>query len=362
MYLKAMGGWNVFIFSILIFALAQLSEIGMSFAHRPSLEDITDETSFFIAVSLALRYWAGSYDTQATGQTPLYISNYWLSNYTTVFEEEPKDSDYWLKMYLIFAGVNLVLYGLRMGFFLYRGVVASRVIYTKLIARILSARIRFFDSTPTGRILNRLSKDIEAVDQDVSVAGAFLIIELFGVIGIIGTISVVLPSFLIAGVIITIVYLAIGFVYLASSRELKRFESLTKSPIIQLFGETLHGVSTIRSYSDGSRFNKQVFSLLDATNRPFFSLWRGNRWLSVRVDVAAALVTLAATIFVLVQPGMSAALAGFILSFAIAFNDRILWVVVSFFFPFLPFSSSSVVCIDSDKFALYSFNHSDVGQ
>lgn len=164
-----------------------------------------------------------------------------------------------------------------MGFFLYRGVIASRVIYTKLMARILGARIRFFDSTPSGRILNRLSKDTEQIDQDVSVAGAFLIIELFGVIGIIGTISAVLPVFLFAAVIITAVYLAIGYVYLASSRELKRFESVTKSPIIGLFGETLHGVATIRAYGDSARFTKQAFSLLNDNNRPFFALWRGNR-------------------------------------------------------------------------------------
>lgn len=78
-----------------------------------------------------------------------------------------------------------------------------------------------------------------------------------------------------------------------------RADSTTKSPIFSVFGEVLNGVSTIRAYGDSTRFAKTLFHLLDRNNRPFFSLWQGNRWLSIRVDIAGAMVTLAATLFVL---------------------------------------------------------------
>ena len=87
----------------------------------------------------------------------------------------------------------------------------------------------------------------------------YFILEVLGVVGIIGTISAVLPSFLIAAFFIILIYSAIGYVYIASSRELKRSESVTKSPIFGLFGETLNGVATIRAYGDSARFTKQVF-------------------------------------------------------------------------------------------------------
>lgn len=163
-------------------------------------------------VSVALRYWAGSYDDkQAESLGTLAVAaahhslNRWrqVPNHLVSFVhssssdamvlDEPNavhSSDYWLKLYCILAVANLALYGGRVAFFLYRGVVASRVIYTDLIANILGARsrssrlggvvrrfdkeltphvtVRFFDSTPTGRILNRLSKDIETIDQDVA--------------------------------------------------------------------------------------------------------------------------------------------------------------------------------------------------
>lgn len=152
-------------------------------------------------------------------------------------------------------------------------------------------------------------------------------LELFGVVGIIATISAVLPSFLFAGFIIFLAYWAIGYVYLASSRELKRSESVTRSPIFSAFGEVLQGVASIRAYGDSGRFTQRIVQLLNINNRPFFALWQTNRWLSVRVDIAGALVSFAATMFVLLSPSSDAALAGFIISFAISFNERILWVV-----------------------------------
>lgn len=57
-----------------------------------------------------------------------------------------------------------------------------------------------------------------------------------------------------------------------SNRYLPPVESVSKSPIFSVFGEALQGVATIRAYGDASRFMTQIFSLLDANNRPFFNL------------------------------------------------------------------------------------------
>lgn len=136
-----------------------------------------------------------------------------------------------------------------------------------------------------------------------------------------------LPTFLIASILIIFIYWGIGYLYLASSRELKRSESVTKSPIFSLFGETLHGVASIRAYGDGSRFIRSILQLLDTNNRPFFALWLANRWLSVRIDFAGAIVSFATALFVLYAAKMDAATAGFVLSFAVALNERTLWCV-----------------------------------
>lgn len=84
------------------------------------------------------------------------------------------ETDYWLWMYVVLGSINLFFYGARVGFFLWRGIAASRQIYVLLIVRVMAAPIRFFSQTPQGRILNRLSKDMETVDQDLAMTLMFL--------------------------------------------------------------------------------------------------------------------------------------------------------------------------------------------
>ncbi|GAA6015204.1 hypothetical protein JCM11491_000503 [Sporobolomyces phaffii] len=309
LYIRSLGGFTWLLIIVGVYVLAQVSDV---------------------AVSLALRYWAQSYDNIEASVKSFFVATVRAPLAHAAASTDPAtrhDPDFWLLMYCLVALVSLLLSSARVAFFLWRGLVASKTIYRMLISRILGARIRFFDSTPTGRILNRLSKDTETIDQDISTTGSFFFFEIFAVIGIVATISVSLPAFLPAAAFISALYWFLGLMYRASSRELKRTESVTKSPIFSLFGEALSGVATLRAYGDGSRFMEQIFSLLDTNNRPFFVLWGVNRWLSIRVDVYGALVALVSALFIIFAPRMNPALAGFIMSFALAFQDRILWLV-----------------------------------
>lgn len=329
MYIRALGGWSICGIILLVFVIAQLAEVG---------------------VSIALRYWAQSYDNRQESVSALAVHavqhsiDRWRfnaqhassrassafnmsSNLRSMDAAETRSPNYWLRVYCGIAAINLAFYGGRVAFMLWRGLVASKTIYTELIEKILGAPIRFFDSTPTGRILNRLSKDMETIDQDMATSVMFLTLEFFAVLAIIGSISAVLPQFLAVAAVLSVLYCLMGYLYIAASRELKRSDSVTRSPIFSLFGEALNGVSTIRAYGDSGRFIRNVFRLIDTNNRPFLSLWQVNRWLSVRVDVLGALVTLTACLFVVLSKGIDAALAGFVVSFAIGIADRTLWLV-----------------------------------
>src|SRR3954464_1269861 len=100
-----------------------------------------------------------------------------------------------------------------------------------------------------------------------------MIHSLASVVTIVVLISAITPGFLLAGVVITGLYWVIGTFYLKASRDLKRLESIQRSPLYQHFGETINGITTIRAYGDERRFVRDNLKKIDSHSRPFFYLW-----------------------------------------------------------------------------------------
>ncbi|GME85759.1 unnamed protein product [Ambrosiozyma monospora] len=208
------------------------------------------------------------------------------------------------------------------------GLVASGKMFEDLLARILGANLRFFDSTPVGRLTNRFSKDIGSLDDEISYQFNFFFSLVFNAVTVILVICVITPSFILFSVLIAAAYYAIGTFYLTLSRDLKRFSSIAKSPIYQHFTETLTGITTIRAYGDERRFLVQNLNYIDASNRPYFYTWVCNRWLAFRSDVlGSSIVSLAAALCLVYVGKIDAGLAGISLSFAAKFNDCAIWIL-----------------------------------
>ncbi|KAL8280178.1 hypothetical protein RQP46_007508 [Phenoliferia psychrophenolica] len=236
--------------------------------------------------------------------------------------------DFYLKVYCLLSLLDLVLFAARVAFWLRRALSAARGIYDRLISSLLGATVRFYDSTPTGRIINRISSDTSTVDGRLAGLQMYLIFELFGVVGIIATITLVYPAFLLPAAVISLLYIAIGYLYLSACQEFQRSASVAKSPVFNLFGEAINGVETIRAYGDSMRFLRQILGLLDTSTRCFYATVLSNRWLSIRCDAAGAAVSFAAALFTIFSSRtMDAALAGFVLSYALNFSEKTLWTV-----------------------------------
>jgi ATP-binding cassette, subfamily C (CFTR/MRP), member 1 len=111
----------------------------------------------------------------------------------------------------------------------------------------------FFDTTPLGRVLNRFSKDVDVVDTVLPMSMRFWLMMFFNTVGVIVTISYSTPIFLAVVLPLGIFYYFIQKFYVATSRQLKRIESVTRSPIYTHFSETITGQSTIRAYGEEQR-------------------------------------------------------------------------------------------------------------
>ena len=326
MYLAAMGPWYFWIMAAVSFVAVQIGNV---------------------ATNLWIREWANSYNTEASDSlrayklesSPYTSSNYYGSTFAIMPEHGAKANmttsqtndvnvGYYLGIYLLIGAAYVLICFAREIILFFGSLHASWIIHERLLEGVMHAKFKFFDSTPLGQLMNRFSKDIEAVDQEVAPVAIGMLHSLASVITIVILISVITPGFLIAGIFISAIYTAVGVLYINSSRDLKRLESVQRSPLYQQFGETLAGVVTIRAYGDEARFVRDSFNRINTHSRPFIYLWATNRWLALRVDMAGALVSFFTGIFVIINSGkIDSGAAGLSLSYAITFTENVLWLV-----------------------------------
>ena len=126
-------------------------------------------------------------------------------------------------------------------------------------------------------------------------------------------------------------YLYIQRYYLRTSRELRRLESVSRSPVYAHFQESISGISTIRAYRQQKRFILESEWRIDANLRAFFPSMSANRWLAVRLEFLGSIIIFAsagfATIAVSSGNGPSAGLVGLAMSYALQITQSMNWIV-----------------------------------
>lgn len=173
---------------------------------------------------------------------------------------------------------------------------------------------------------SRFSKDLQIVDQTIAMTAARWIESIIGVMTIVVLITFVTPKFLIVAIFLSVFYATVAVLYIKAARKLKRLEAGQRSPLYQHFSETLNGVTTIRAYGLESLFIRYNEQKIDAHNRPFFALLACTRWLGLRINFAGALVAFFASAFIVINiDTIEPSAAGLSLSYALNFNETILW-------------------------------------
>lgn len=169
------------------------------------------------------------------------------------------------------------------------------------IKRIVKAPMSFFDTTPLGRIINRFSKDQDQVDSTLSDSVRMFLNTMASALSSFIIIIIQTPWFAAALVPLIIMYYFVQEVYRCAVRELKRLDSISRSPLFAHFGETMTGLSTIRAYNEQARFTKICDDRLTDTNSPYFLLMTAQRWLGMRVELVGNLMVFFAGTFAIIS-------------------------------------------------------------
>ncbi|KAK9468102.1 P-loop containing nucleoside triphosphate hydrolase protein [Lipomyces arxii] len=278
------------------------------------------------------RFWSVMAFLYLAQQFVQLAQTYWLRQWTNdlaardgssdaSISESRHSTDYYFWVYGFASLVFVILSVLRPLYMFLGSVRASKRLFKQLLRSVLRSTSRFFDVTPVGRILNRFSKDIETIDLNVSLDVYNLGYTTLVLTFVILTISSIFPLFIVAGILIGSIYIAVTVYYLASARELRRLNSVTRSPIYQHFGETLSGLSTIRAYGCEERFVSHNIERLEANTRPYWAFWALISWLTVRSELIGGTVMAVTSAFLIRTSGsIDAGLAGLCLTYAIQFS------------------------------------------
>lgn len=256
------------------------------------------------------------------------LTDWWLSLWTSDTSADP-DATYYVGIYVAFsvATVFVTLVGQLM--VARMGIVAARGIHREMLARLIKAPMSFFDTTPLGRLVNRFSKDIDSVDKGLPRSiGSFLNIfsQMFSLFVVI---SVVTEYFVLAFIPLVAIFWWLAQYYRRTSRELKRLDSVTRSPIFSHFNESLDGLVTIRAYRAMGLFRNQHEKHINDNFQMYYMTNACNRWLAMRLDLIGALVFLfAAGFLMLIRERLTPGIIGLTIGYALQMSFRLNFLVI----------------------------------
>ncbi|GAA5802280.1 hypothetical protein HPULCUR_007743 [Helicostylum pulchrum] len=328
-YYKASGGFFFWISVILLFCLAQAWILAQDYWIKVWSSVYTSFEEGFQITSVPVTSRLGSYSEQISTVLYAFIIPQSLKELVTEIKNRSAvDVSEYLGIYfaigLLYVSLTTIL-----SLVLFSGSLkASERIHSQLLDHLVRAKVRFFDTTPVGRIINIFSSELETIDQAVVLSLSFLVYSVVAIIYVLVLVSIIIPAVIVPGVFVAYMFKVIAGYYLNSSRDLKRLNSVSRSPIYSHFNETVVGVATIRAFGAQRYLAQENFKRIDANNRPFIWMWATNRWLHCRMDVLGSLVSFCTgAALVIYRNRVNPGLAGLSLSYALTFTRYVIWVV-----------------------------------
>nr|XP_054302515.1 ATP-binding cassette sub-family C member 4 isoform X3 [Pongo pygmaeus]XP_054385521.1 ATP-binding cassette sub-family C member 4 isoform X4 [Pongo abelii] len=294
-YFRAGAHWIVIIFLILLNTAAQVA---------------------YVLQDWWLSYWANK-------QSMLNVTVNGEGNVT-----EKLDLNWYLGIY---SGLTVatVLFGIARSLLVFYVLVnSSQTLHNKMFESILKAPVLFFDRNPIGRILNRFSKDIGHLDDLLPLTFLDFIQTLLQVVGVVSVAVAVIPWIAIPLVPLGIVFIFLRRYFLETSRDVKRLESTTRSPVFSHLSSSLQGLWTIRAYKAEERCQELFDAHQDLHSEAWFLFLTTSRWFAVRLDaICAMFVIIVAFGSLILAKTLDAGQVGLALSYALTLMGMFQWCV-----------------------------------
>ncbi|XP_001604413.2 multidrug resistance-associated protein 4 isoform X1 [Nasonia vitripennis] len=199
-------------------------------------------------------------------------------------------------------------------------------IHDLVFGALIRAKMRFFDTNPSGRILNRFSKDMGAIDELLPKAMLDAGQIILAMVGAIVVACAVNPIFLVPLCAIAIVFFFIRRVYLKTSKNVKRLEGMTRSPVFTHLNATLNGLSTIRAYNAETILKKEFDKFQDVHTSSWYMFIATSSAFGFSLDICCFIFTTLVTFsFLLLEDNFSGGQVGLAITQVMALTGMVQW-------------------------------------
>ncbi|KAJ3036950.1 hypothetical protein HDV00_002198 [Rhizophlyctis rosea] len=283
-YVLMSGGWWVLWFMMFLMVFTQVS------ARRVE--------SVYQIIFLSKKYINLNAIFYHLNQVSRVITDNWLTrwtshSYTTI--SDPTYEGIWVGLGL----VQIIAITIQSMLAAIAGIWAAEAMHNRALESVFRAPLRFFDTTPLGRIINRFSTDIEQIATDLPEYIRMFLMYISMTAANFVYIATIFPAFIGPLIPAVAVFYWLQDYYRYTSRDLRRMMSIHLSPIVAQLSETLSGLGTIRAYAVESRLIARNVALLTKWAKPYYLGLMIQRWLSFRQEIMSSLLIWATAMFVI---------------------------------------------------------------
>ncbi|KRX48228.1 Multidrug resistance-associated protein 1, partial [Trichinella murrelli] len=207
---------------------------------------------------------------------------------------------------------------------------SSARLHDSLVSSLLRSPISFYERTPIGRILNRISKDIDALDNTLPATMRSWVSCVMLVLSTLIIITINMRAFGFIIIPLGLLYFVVQKFYVSTSRQLKRIESVSRSPVYSLFQQILQGITSIRAYKAQDHFRLVLQRSVDWNQATNYPLLVSNRWLATRLELIGNLLvffTASYAVYSRDSHSSSVGMVGLAVTYALLITQTLNWVV-----------------------------------
>ncbi|KAL2478064.1 ABC transporter C family member 9 [Forsythia ovata] len=260
---------------------------------------------------------------QSSFQVLQIASNYWMAWACPTDTVEPRLGIHFiLLVYTLLAVGSSLCVLIRASLVAIAGLLTSEKLFSNMLHSVLRAPMAFFDSTPAGRILNRVSTDQSVLDLEMANKLGWCAFSVIQLLGTIAVMSQVAWEVFVIFIPVTAICIWYQQYYIPTARELARLAGIQRAPILHHFAESLAGAATIRAFEQQERFANANLCLIDNHSRPWFHNVSAMEWLSFRLNQLSNFVFAFSLVLLVTLPEgiINPSIAGLAVTYGINLN------------------------------------------